>query len=80
MMLGTRKLLNNYDIPKKTSKKRHEKYVVVIKAYGICRKGITIRGKANGKFGGVYSLVKHNDSQDGNEDGNQDVPDNLYDI
>lgn len=72
--------MNNYGILKNTYKKKHEKYVVVMKAHGVCMKGITIKGKASGKSGGVSSFVKPKDSQDGNEDVNQDMPDNLYNV
>lgn len=56
-MLGTRKQKNKYDIPNKTSKKRLEKYGVYRKTHGVRKKGIAIRGKANGKSGGVSSLI-----------------------
>ncbi|CAI8603934.1 unnamed protein product [Vicia faba] len=35
---------------KRRHQKRHEKYVVVIKAHGVFMKGISIRGKANDAF------------------------------
>lgn len=57
IMLGTRKLLNNHDIPKKTSKERHAKYVVVMKAHVGCMRRISIRGKDDGKSGGFFSLI-----------------------
>ncbi|KAI5392524.1 hypothetical protein KIW84_077070 [Lathyrus oleraceus] len=50
-------------IPNKISKKRHEKYVVVTKTHGVRMKGISIRGKVDGKSGGVSSLIKPKGAQ-----------------
>lgn len=40
-------------------KKRTEKTIVVTNVHGIQMKGKTIRGKVDGKYGGIYSLTKH---------------------
>lgn len=56
--------MNTHGNENKTSqKKRHEKNVVVTKAHGVRMKGITIKGKADGKSWGISSLVKLKDVQ-----------------
>ncbi|KAI5428579.1 hypothetical protein KIW84_033538 [Lathyrus oleraceus] len=62
-MIGTRKWLNNYGIPKKTSNKRHGKYVVFTKAHGFYIKGIMIKGKVDGKSKGISSLINPKKAQ-----------------
>lgn len=55
--------MKNYDIPKKTSNKRHEKDVVLMKSHAVHMKGITVKGKIDGKYEDVSSLIKPNDAQ-----------------